>query len=454
MSISSIMNSGVKGMAATQLATQTSANNITNASTVGYTRRSVSVTPDQALLGGAISQRVNEPFIQKRLLSSQASAGEANAERVAVEVLDTVFSEGDGSLGSALDAFQVSVQNLSASPEDAASRQQVLGSAGNLATAFQNASAQLEAARAETNARVVESVAGVNQRLEQIGRVSTEIQRMEVNGQEASDLRDQRDVLINEVAERIPVSVLEQGNGQVSVLVGGQQLVSPEGVVWPLSVGVADDGALRIQKRNAGALIDVTDAVKSGSIGGQLKARAGALAEAQKKLDQLASDVATGYNDVHAAGVGLDGQAGRALFDVGRSLEGAAKAFSVSQDVAGAPTKIAAASNSNALPSDNRNALALSALSAAPLAFGGTTVSEALASLTGWAGSTVQSATQAQQFSNGALEQVQALHESATGVSTDEEMVAMMKYQRSYEASLKVIQIADQMFNDLLQIRG
>ena len=88
------------------------------------------------------------------------------------------------------------------------------------------------------------------------------------------------------------------------------------------------------------------------------------------------------------------------------------------------------------------------------MAFGGISVTEALASLVGFAGSAVQNATQAQSFSAGALEQVQALHENASGVSTDEEMISMMKYQRAYEASLKVIQIADQMLSDMINIRG
>ena len=77
MSISGIFNAGVKGMAATQLATQVSANNISNAATVGYTRRTADIEPEQAIIGGVQSRRVIEPYIERRLLNARSSSGEA-----------------------------------------------------------------------------------------------------------------------------------------------------------------------------------------------------------------------------------------------------------------------------------------------------------------------------------------------------------------------------------------
>jgi flagellar hook-associated protein 1 FlgK len=455
MSISGIFNAGVKGMAATQLATQVSANNISNAATVGYTRRTTIIQPNQALIGGVSSQRVSEPFIERRLLNARSASAEASAERTSLGVLDQIFAEGDGSIGTAMDSFQVAMQNLTARPEDSASRQQVLSSANALSLAFGNASAQLKTASADANSRVTEGLNQVNQRLHQIARLGAEIQQSEVNGVEASDLRDQRALLVSEVSDRVPVTVIEQDNGQMNLLLGGsQQLVSADGKVSELSTGVASDGAVSIQLVAAGARTDVTGLVSSGSVGGAIKAREGALKEAHQRLDRLAFEVAEKYNEVHAQGYGLDGEKDRMLFEPLDSVVGAAEQFVVSSDVAGSPEKIGAASSNLMLPSDNRNALALSALSSAPFTTGGLSVTEALASLVGFAGSAIQNATQNESFATGALEQVQALRDDVSGVSTDEEMVNMMKYQRAYQASLKVIQVADEMLNDLLNIRG
>jgi flagellar hook-associated protein 1 len=455
MSINGIFNAGVRGMAATQLATQVTANNISNAATVGYTRRMASIQPEQSLLGGANAHRVNEPFIERRMLGARSANGEAETERLSLEVLDHVFAEGDGSLGAAVDNFHVSMQNLASRPEDQATRQEVLSQAGALSMAFNNASAQLKIARSDAASRVTEGVAQVNQRLHQIARLGTEIQQAEVTGVEASDLRDQRDLLIGEVSARVPVTVIDQGNGQMSLLLAGsQQLVSPEGKVGELSTVIGDDGSVRVEKKAAGAQADVTNLITSGSLGGALKARSGPLAEATRRLDQLAYDISTKYNEVHAQGYGLDGENGRNLFTAPTEVTDAATNFAVSSDVAGKPANIGAAESAEVLPSDNRNALKFASLSSVPFATGGMSVTEALASLVGFAGSAVQNATQAETFASGALQQVESLHNAVSGVSTDEEMIAMMKYQRAYEASLKVIQVADQMLSDLLNIRG
>lgn len=455
VSINSILNTGLRGMAASQLGTAVASNNVSNASTVGYTRRQANILPDQSLIRNNGSTRVMDSFVEKRLLGSQSGAGEASAGRVAVDVLDSVFAEGDGSIGNALDAFQVSMQNLAASPQDSATRQQVLSSATALSNAFQNATAQLDAARSDAALRASQGVTEVNQRLHQISSLGTEIQKAEANGVEASDLRDQRDLLIREVSERVPVQVMDHGNGRISLNVGGQhQVVSPDGDVNELSAKMSDNGSIRIEKKVAGATVDITDSVNSGSVGGQIKASTGPLAEAKQKLDQLAFDVASSYNNVHRAGVGLDGAGNRNLFVEPGGVIDAAKNFSVSADVAGQPNNIAAAEDGSTLPSDNRNALKLSGLASAPIAFGGQTVTEALASLVGFAGGVVQNASQSESFATGAMEQMQALHDNTSGVSTDEEMVQIMKYQRAYQASLKVIQVADEMFADLLRLRG
>lgn len=455
MSIASILNNGVKGLNATQVATQASANNVANAATVGYTRRTTQIQPGHSLISNSGTKRVVEPFIEKRLLGAKSSFGEASAQTNAVGVLDNVFAEGAGSIGDALDAFQVSMAHLGARPEDASTRQEVLSTASNLTTAFGNASAQLKTAKAEANQAVSSALTQVNDRLHQIAGLGSEIQKAEISGEEASELRDQRDVLIGEVAQRVPVTVLDQGNGQISLMLGGShQLVTPDGKVGELSAVVGDGGNMRIQKTVAGALVDVTDQVKSGSVGGQLKARAGALTEAEKKLDQLANDITNAYNGVHKAGFGTDGAGGRNLFAEQPSVSGSAENFAVSIDVMDQPGNIAAASTATTTPSDNRNALALASVASAPLAFGGETVMDALASLIGYSGGIVQNAQQTESFSSGALQQVEALHQSVSGVSSDEEMVEMMKHQRAYQMALKVISVADEMMSSLLNIRG
>jgi flagellar hook-associated protein 1 FlgK len=141
------------------------------------------------------------------------------------------------------------------------------------------------------------------------------------------------------------------------------------------------------------------------------------------------------------------------LFEPLTTASGAASHFELSAAIRGQPELLAAGTDPTLLPSDNSNALRFTALSVAPISLGGMTVTEALATLTGGAGMAVQTANQAESFASGALDQVSALRDSYSGVSSDEEMVSMMKYQRTYEASLQIIQVADQMMQELLNLR-
>ncbi|MET0339385.1 MAG: flagellar hook-associated protein FlgK [Polyangiales bacterium] len=454
MSINSILNTGARGMAVSTAQTQVASNNVSNAATVGYTRRTLVAYPENALSRAESAKRVQEPFIQKRVLDAQSTSSEATAYKASVDVLDTVFSDDDGNVGPALDNFQAAINGLNSRPDDVALRQQVLTEATNLSRAFNNANDTLQQARLDGNTRIQDSIRQVNQKLHEISKLSGQISTSEVSGVEASALRDQRDLLISQVAERVPVTAVDQGNGQVSLTLNGQHsLVAMDGKVTELTTDTDDSGAMRISRISAGASVDVTASVGSGTVGAQLKTFSGPLSQAKQRLDQLAYDVANAYNTVHAGGVGLDGASGRNLFTPPAGVADAARNLAVSADVADAPRNLAAAADAAGLPSDNRNALALAQVSAQKNLAGGQSINDVMSGLVGFAGSVVQSAGTNQNFASGALEQVQALRDNVSGVSSDEEMVELMKFQRAYQASLRVIQTADEMYGDLLALR-
>src|SRR5262249_186790 len=142
-----------------------------------------------------------------------------------------------------------------------------------------------------------------------------------------------------------------------------------------------------------------------------------ALQTARNQLDQLASDITAAYNTQHQLGYGTDGVNLRNLFTPQATVAGAAGAFSVSTDVAGQPSHLAAATGPLMLPGDNRNALALVALRDAKVAFGGTvSAQDAYTSILSGAASAVRSAKDSEQQTGDALTQIDALRQSASGV--------------------------------------
>lgn len=461
MSLFSILGVGASGLRAATVGVNVTSQNATNAATVGYSRRELvqDPLPGPPIGGNGVATRgpvrTVDRFIERRLLGATAAHAEADARLSALGPLDDAFRE-DAGLGSALDAFQTAIQQLSANPSDGPTRSTVLASAGALAEAFQRTSASISGARSDADARIADQVGQANGLLQQIDSLQQQMKKSELGGVEASDLRDQRDQRIRELAKIVPISVVDGARGAVNVLLeGGLGLVSADGGAATIATAPnATTGVLDVTVSSAGAPAIVTGRIRGGTVGGLLAARDRVLPGAATALDQLAYDVATAYSAAHAAGVGLDGGTGRALFSTSATPTGAATSFAVSIDVAGHPERIAAANDPTLVSGDNRNALALAGLSGTNIASSGTrTAGDSLSDLIASSGESVQAAQRDGEVLGAAESQASALRASVSGVSSDDEMVALTQYQRAYEASTKIIQVADQMLQDLIAMK-
>lgn len=462
MSLLRILNVGANGMSSSSFATNVAAHNISNVSTDGFSRRQAVIEPlgPQPLGGNGSravgSRRVADQFLERRILGARALAGEANGATDSLRVLDQILREGGGTVGGAFDQLESSFVGLAARPNEPAARLDVLNRSEQLAASFRQSARELSQTRSDINDRIQTSVRDINARLDEIASLGAKISQAELSGQEASDLRDRRDVLVRDLASKIPISTVESDNGGMTVLLGGSiGLVSPDGQANHL---IADTntttGDVHIYTVQAGQQVDITARIGSGEIGGMVSARDGALTTAQNDLDQLAYDTINAYNAVHSAGYGLDGGTGRNLFSPSATVAGSAINMQLSTDVAGAPDRIAAATDPNSLPGDNRNALALQGLADTTIANGGTqTMSQALSSFIARAGTALSSAMAQQTQSTASESQLMQLHDQVSGVSLDDEMVDMMRFQRAYQASVKVVQTADEMLQQLLAMK-
>jgi len=460
-SIFGLLGSARTGLHAHGFGMSVASQNAQNATTEGYTRRDVrlsAIEPPPPGGGGVQvrgSRRIMDSFIERRVLGATAARAEASAREEALGVLDRVLAEVEGGLASSLDDLEVAFTRLTDRPADPAARGEVLAAAERLSTAFAQSAAQLDAAREDIDGRIEAEVEGLSDTLSQIGDLGVRIQRAEISGREASDLRDQRDQLVRELSEVLPVTTLEDDNGGLSVRLGGLSLVTSDGRAAELTV--APDpatGSMRILRETAGVDQDVTALVDGGTLGGLVAARDGALSDTGAALDQLAFDLAAAYNGVHTVGYGQDGASGRALFATTAGADGAAAAFSVSADVAGQPDRLAAALDPAVTAGDNRNALALAAVADSDVALGGTgTAQQALSSMIGSAGRAVRDARLDAGYADDFAQQLESLRQSVSGVSVDEEMIELSKFQRSYQASLRIVEAADQMLQELVNLK-
>ena len=465
----SILSSGSASLAAQRAAAATASNNLENANTPGYARQRAVIEetlPSQSIGSGWVGSGATVQTVQQvrdRFLEAQlpAAYGQASGSSVAADSLEAVHAldpAATGGLGDAISAFYGAFRQLSQNAGDPGLRQQAVAAAGSLARSFQATRGGIEQARSGLDARLSGDVGEVNAQAATVARLNGEIRAARASGGgEPNDLLDARQKAVDRLAELTGATPVASDGGDVALCVaGGAALVSGDRAATLSAVAdPANDGHLALRLAPPGGAPAALPAA-GGELGGILDARDGALRDGVAAVDQLAWDLGGAVNAVHAAGSGLDGVSGRPLFDLGAPPAGAAGAaarIAVTSAVASDPRALATASSAATLPGDGANALALVGTETSALT-GGLDAASTLSQITARFGSATASARTVADHDSAMRDHLDQLRQSASGVSIDDELVAMQQSQRAYEAVMKVIQASSDMFDVLMQLKG
>ena len=456
-SLFSLLGTMGNALSAQQAGLNVTGENVSNVNTPGYVQRTVvlqsnAVGPSSD--GGVTVQSIQrdfDSFTNSQVLVQQGLSSAADSRSEALSAAQNVVAPtGGSSIGDQLTSFFSSVQALSATPSDPSARSSVLQQADELAQSFKTTATGLQEQQASIFSQAQGLVTTTNTDLTKIASLNAQITQANAIGDNAPDLRDQRDTLVNDVSTQLGASVVEDPSGSVTLFAAGTALVSGN-TASTLNVSLDTSGAMKFTVNNGsgGAPNDVTANVTSGSLGGLREARDVDIAQSAQQVDQLAYDVSTSVNAVHSAGYGLDGVSGRPLFTAPTQVAGAAAAMSVDASVEGQPNNIAASSTAADVPGGNGAALQLEALANQSIGAGGTP-SQEFASITAQIGNAASTASSDSTTRSAMLTQAQNLNSSASGVSLNEEMVKMTQFQQAFDAATRVLQTADSMLGDFM----
>jgi flagellar hook-associated protein 1 FlgK len=434
--------------------------NITNVNTPGYVRREALL--ETRALGTATTgtvtvaglRRATDLYIDRRELTARGSAAAASEHDNQLASVEAMFNDlGGTGMGSALDGLFSSFSALAANPNDPTARASVLGAADNFATRASSMADVLAQTKDDLLKQAQATVEQINTRAASISELNRRIQAAEAQGEDAADLKDQRNNLLLDLSTMIDIRTIPDVKGSIIVQASGTTLV--DGFDFrPMEIDLGTDGSLRVMsKRDGGADMDVTQFLTGGKLAGIKEARDVDVFDVANKLDQLVFDVASAVNAQHAAGYGQDGVSGRNLFDVSATVGGAARSIKLGAAVAGKPAAVAAASDLASLPGGSGNAAALASVWDTPLS-GGRTAAQAYGDIIGGIGQRKSAIAQAVETQAAIKDQIQAMREAISGVSLDEEMVALTKYQRAYQAAGRVLTTVDELLQDLLNRVG
>lgn len=466
--IHGLMDLGKRGMQISQTALQTASHNITNKSTEGYTRQRVEMAASPALdegryrlgTGAQVSgiNRINNPWLEKQLEREGSQFAFLEGQTQALGRMENALNEQSvKGLNNSISEFFGSFRELANNPESALPRVQVREAASALIQTFKDAKRQFSDVSMDLNKTIETAVSDANVIAKEIADLNQKIHDNEIQGNgPANDERDRRDLLVKKLSEKMDITYAEDPkSGMMNITAGNTAVIVAGTSFGNVSTYVNEEGNTVIYNElsKGGTYFDITDQFRKGAVGGALAMRDGQLSQLTNQLDDLAYNIAANVNQVHAEGYDRYNQTGVQFFDLPQdgsfNIEGFKLSKAIQQDVG----KIAAASKPGAA-GDNTVANVIQELQYRPLMEGGKySFDDFYNSKVGEVGILSQRATSALESQKNTLDQLKNVRESVSGVSLDEEAAKMIEYQKSYEASARMIKIADEMFDTILNLK-
>ena len=446
------LNTAYTGLIAAQFGLDTSSHNVSNANTDGFTRQRIEQVARLPLftpfgqIGTGVElvdiTRSRDSFLDARVRTGQTVLGAMVLNSELMLRAEQLLGEPDFGISRQLDDVWDAWENLALDPTDQGSRVAVLNALDGLASRVNQVSTAITGLHDDTNDTVAIEVDDINLVLGELAELNKQIADQGGQGGSSNDLMDQRDQLLDDVARRIGANVLYSNDGTVRVSLNGMALVDG-----------ARANAMTYDKLTY-ELIHSTNTVlnPSGELGGRLAFLTQDVPTLRADLNAFVVDVADNMNAQHALGFYDPGTPGAALFTYTPGSEADTLALAITD-----PAELAASDDLGPpFPLFNGiNAQALADLRSALVAQGGTdTLSGYIRQIISEVGaktSGVERATAAQQ------DLVTAAELSRTaqhGVNLDEEMVNLMRYQRAYQASSRVITTVDSALDTLINRTG
>lgn len=437
-------------------ALQTATHNLANAERPEYARqRQIRVAETARISVGGIAgqigmgvrvaatQRVRDPFFDRQIRGELGTTGEWAMRAQALQIIEGILDEmGDTGLQTVLSRWFDSLQELSKQPESQAVRALVAQRGQELASALNALARQLDAQVAEYEFQLRVKVERANELAVGIHDLSQQITRLQAMGQMPNDLMDQRDQMLDELARLLRYQIIESpvGDGRAAdlrVIVEGRILTAAEP---PLKLERSAAGQLVVMWAGDGAVLQSPD----GEIGGSWAAAYEILPHYRQALDQFAAALLTAVNALHRAGFDLDGNPGGSFF----TGTGAAD-IAVSAAILADPRRIAA--SATGAIGDGAQALAIAQLAGSTVV-GGSTPTDFLNEIIGEIAVSTADAIRREALSAQIVAHYTDRRQAVMGVSQDEEMADIIKFQKAYAAMARVVAVTDQMLDDLINM--
>jgi flagellar hook-associated protein 1 FlgK len=506
-----ILSIGRSGLQSARSMLNMAGYNIANAETPGFSRRTARLV-SHSILGMGVESlgpvAIRNEILNRNLLVSYGEKGFHESQLQSLSILETVLNDLDGQgVISHLMMFEESLEKLSANPSSLPLRQGVLAAAEDLASTFKATWDQIDRTKKLTKQHAESLAKEINLKSNDIASLNHAIRSLLDNQQDASSLIDQRTAVLADLAKLIDVNAIAQDDGTVLVFSAGQPLVGKEHTstvrifeeAIPIDAtttdpqegtsviglefiigGIDPDAPPDINGDGVQNNADLAAFVKrskneiGGEVGGVLSSYNEVLEPTRKRLDEVAYGYATEFNIRHQDGYNLDDPqvTGFDFWDAPitfPNINGFAQSLQLSVDVEGIPENVAAAADDGTGvgegPGGNGNLTnnGLTKLSMfadivkavhLPATAAGIDARTALEDTLFLVAEATHRAQMGVETEGTTVIHLETLLQSETGVSIDEELIAMTQANKAFEAASAVIRATEKMSQTLMGLVG
>lgn len=443
--MSDLLNIGASGVSAYRNALATIGENVVNAETKGYVRRDIRLQEaggqsgpnplyryDQGALGvrsGMVVQAWDE-FKASDARISTADAGRTASRSRWLAVTEAALDDGPTGTNTKLSKFFTSAQALAADPHAQAPRQSMLFALQEAAAGIRGNAQALERAAIGVSAESQGTVDVINSDLETLARLNLSIRRAGEGTAANAALAGERNRLIDDLSEKIGIDVTLASNGVATIKLAGTGQTILDGTES------ARFGAFTLTDGRITTTLDnVPFVAANGALAG-IVAAADGIATQRTALDALANDFATELNTWSAQGVTPAGNAGVPLLQAGGGAAALVVLISSGDDIpAGLPGGAA-----------NGNLTLLEGLR------GDARVESRLDLLINTQANAFASAKAEAGASAARRDASLVARDEVSGVDLDREAAELIRYQQAYDASARIIQVARETLQTILNI--
>jgi len=451
MALSRIFDIAQRSLGVYQKALDVTSHNVANASNPNYSRQRVnfcSETPEinaGMIWGSGVRidnvERVRNQLTESQILNNNPKYSFNEKESYLLGQIENVFSEPtELGLSNLINKFFNSWGELAVTPNSVPLRNNVIYAAESLAGKVDTIKESFEIVKNDIESEFKAQIGAVNSILDQVQNLNTKIFELKTTGSSPNDLLDERDSLINELSTLTNINVTYDTNNVATISIGGVFAVDgAKAVKFEYS---EDDGEIQMVSEYSGNVVKLT----GGEIYALTDVYSSKVPSYESQLDEIVNTIRDEINTLHKGAYTLDDppQTDIEFFTV--SSDGK---LIVNSKIKNDPYQIA-------VSADGTNGNGDVALQISELAnqkkINNQSIIEAYSSLVSGVGNDKQAAEKMAASDNIVLQQLELQKASYSGVSIDEEMANVINFQRSYDASAKLIRVADEMLETIINM--